>query len=693
MKRYEMNKQKEGSITYFFIRDTETWDIVLLPTKYLMHMTKAKCSPNTVRRSGCSILYYLEYIEEKEKKLTDVYEMSFTEQTKYFVEFLYWLKAGKHTSGKMNILPNNGTCNAYLKDVFRFYVFIEEEFSQFGGLKVLSYSQFTAVDSVGLKKTIRSRSFKGYLKEEEHKARTAKKDEIIEILKACTNIRDRLLILLLAETGYRIGEILGINYMNDIDYSNQVIRVYFREDNENGARAKNAEYRSAKISADTFQFLKRQIFDVLEFILENYEPSRAREQKLTGLHIFYEFCRLRKIEDINCLEQVQEEDFQIFLERKIENEQRRNRLRSIVGLACRITFLQTKEIRWDATIWYLEKFKIPKERLNPSDPVERISFREVLHPENRKLLQEYMKYEIGIGEMAISTVYEKFRIIRNFLKEISDEQQKVTTCDAERIDQYLKKRQEDANEAKTFNTQVTSIQYFFKFLEVRGYVDKVPFRAEYYWEKQILVHHDRCVEEDVYMEIIQKLSNFPEHLRMMFLHLWCIGLRISEVCTLKGDAYYRQKGDYWMKIYQVKMKNYKRVPIPEALYDLMQVYLNKNRIAKEDYIFQNRKGGAFSKSTFNEQMKKYCAACDIQNGEYLFKSHDYRHTVATNLYDHGVSRQGIRDYLGHNYEEMTMQYIDYMPKKIARRNEEYFSDEKNSLLSYVQKGEKDERKS
>lgn len=68
--------------------------------------------------------------------------------------------------------------------------------------------------------------------------------------------------------------------------------------------------------------------------------------------------------------------------------------------------------------------------------------------ENRKLLQEYMKYEIGIGEMAISTVYEKFRIIRNFLKEISDEQQKVTTCDAERIDQYLKKRQEDANEAK-----------------------------------------------------------------------------------------------------------------------------------------------------------------------------------------------------------------------------------------------------
>lgn len=34
-----------------------------------------------------------------------------------------------------------------------------------------------------------------------------------------------------------------------------MIRVCFREDNENEARAKNAEYRSAKISNDTFEFL------------------------------------------------------------------------------------------------------------------------------------------------------------------------------------------------------------------------------------------------------------------------------------------------------------------------------------------------------------------------------------------------------------------------------------------------------
>ena len=96
---------------------------------------------------------------------------------------------------------------------------------------------------------------KAYLKEEEHRGRTAKENQIITILQACTNRRDQLLLLMLAETGYRIGELLGVKYVKDIDYRNHMIRVCFREDNENEARAKNAEYRSAKISNDTFEFL------------------------------------------------------------------------------------------------------------------------------------------------------------------------------------------------------------------------------------------------------------------------------------------------------------------------------------------------------------------------------------------------------------------------------------------------------
>ena len=175
----------------------------------------------------------------------------------------------------------------------------------------------------------------------------------------------------------------------------------------------------------------------------------------------------------------------------------------------------------------------------------------------------------------------------------------------------------------------------------------------------------------------------------MFLHLWCIGLRASEVCTLKGNAYYRQGEDAWIQVYQIKMKTYKRIPIPEGLYRVMQVYLKKNQIGPDEYIFKDSRNGACNYNTFRQQMIKYCMKHGIAKGNYIFQSHDYRHTVATMFYDNEVSIQSIRDYLGHAYEEMTRQYIDYMPRKLAEANEKYFDDPEHDLASGLRKGEND----
>jgi len=49
--------------------------------------------------------------------------------------------------------------------------------------------------------------------------------------------RDRLLCLMLKEGGFRIGELLGM-HLQDLDFGARAVRVCFRPDNENGARAK-----------------------------------------------------------------------------------------------------------------------------------------------------------------------------------------------------------------------------------------------------------------------------------------------------------------------------------------------------------------------------------------------------------------------------------------------------------------------
>ena len=69
----------------------------------------------------------------------------------------------------------------------------------------------------------------------------------------------------------------------------------------------------------------------------------------------------------------------------------------------------------------------------------------------------------------------------------------------------------------------------------------------------------------------------------------------------------------------------------------------------------------------------------IGDGTYIFQAHGYRHTLATVFYDEGVPLQSVRDYLGHAYEEMTQQYIDYMPRWIDEASKAYFKETDNSL--------------
>lgn len=231
----------------------------------------------------------------------------------------------------------------------------------------------------------------------------------------------------------------------------------------------------------------------------------------------------------------------------------------------------------------------------------------------------------------------------------------------------------------TFNRYVKAVDHFYQYLLTRYQVKRIPFHKEYYLKTEIYRHHDRSVDEVISKEILKNLQYFPEDIRLMYLHLWAVGMRISEVCTIKAKEYYRQDDDYWMQIYQVKMRNYKRIPIPEVLYRLMQVYIKKKRRKPEDYVFQNKKGGAFCSSTFRERMKKLCETYQIGDGTYIFQAHGYRHTLATVFYDEGVPLQSVRDYLGHAYEEMTQQYIDYMPRWIDEASKAYFKETDNSL--------------
>lgn len=435
--------------------------------------------------------------------------------------------------------------------------------------------------------------------------------------------------------------------------------------------------------------LKQQIFTTLNAVISDFQEKRRREHRLSGLQELYNFCVEQHISDLNKLELLQEKAFEAYVEERASSASRKMQLLPILNFSRKTVFLQSEEIRWDANIWYLERLKLPKHRINPSSSFNTVSFIEITHPDNQRYAKEFMKYTLGITGQSVSTILIKYGGIRNFLVWLSDLGQDVCQSTTELLEQYIKLLQDKNITAKTFNEYLTGLFQFLQFLVVRGYMAKIPFQIEYYQKKIVPKHHDRSVSPEAYTEILSQLHLLPEHLRCMYLHLWCLGLRISEVCTLKGNAYYRQGEDAWIQVYQTKMKTYKRVPIAEGLYKIMQVYIRRHNIGPDDYLFLNTKGGPYNSGTFRGQMKKFCEEHGIEGGDYLFQSHDYRHTVATLFYDSGVSMQSVRDYLGHKHEEMTQQYVDYVPMKIAKESEKFFENQGSSgLAASLKKGGK-----
>ena len=69
----------------------------------------------------------------------------------------------------------------------------------------------------------------------------------------------------------------------------------------------------------------------------------------------------------------------------------------------------------------------------------------------------------------------------------------------------------------------------------------------------------------------------------------------------------------------MKMRTYKRVPIPDVLYKIMKRYLEKYHIGSEDYVFQNKRGGAYQYGSFKWQMKEL-----FNKRQDIFKGYDFK---------------------------------------------------------------------
>ena len=215
--------------------------------RYLAFLSAIERSPNTVRAYAHSLALWLEFLALRR---TD-WASAGVEDVSRFVSWLRAPAANVIVLDAATARRSEATVNRHLAGVFGFYDFhartgvaLAESLVAWRRVPRGSFKPFLHHVTKG--RPIPTRPVK--LKAPRRLPATLSVEEVAVILAACTRLRDRFLFALLAETGIRVGQALGLRHSDVVSRCCE-LRIVPREDNANGARAKTKTVATLPVSA------------------------------------------------------------------------------------------------------------------------------------------------------------------------------------------------------------------------------------------------------------------------------------------------------------------------------------------------------------------------------------------------------------------------------------------------------------
>ena len=235
------------------VTGVESWtvlddDLVMVQPaeRFLAHLSAIERSPNTLRAYAHSLALWFEWLGLRERAwdAAEVEDVS---------EFVRWLRAPADNVIVLDVSASRraeSTVNRHLAAVFAFYDFharagVELAASLVAWRRVPRGSYKPFLHHVTKGRPVPTRPVK--LKAPRRLPGSLTVVEVTTILTACTRLRDRFLIALLAETGMRIGQALGLRHADFVSRRREVT-IIPRNDNANGARAKTRTVTTVPVS-------------------------------------------------------------------------------------------------------------------------------------------------------------------------------------------------------------------------------------------------------------------------------------------------------------------------------------------------------------------------------------------------------------------------------------------------------------
>lgn len=226
---------------------------------FLAHLQAVGRSPTTVRTYATSLKLWWQFLTTLEVTFDAV-------TVEHVSRFVAWLRAPAENvtvleGGTARCQP--ATVNKHLAALFSFYDYqarngvpvarslVEWRRTNRGGYRPFLYHVTAGRPSA-------TRPLR--LREPRRLPRTLTSGQILAIVEACEHLRDRFLVVLLAETGLRAGQALGLRHADFVSHRRE-LHIVPRSDNANGARAKTIEAHTVPISTGLARLYTAYMFE------------------------------------------------------------------------------------------------------------------------------------------------------------------------------------------------------------------------------------------------------------------------------------------------------------------------------------------------------------------------------------------------------------------------------------------------
>lgn len=324
---------------------------------------------------------------------------------------------------------------------------------------------------------------------------------------------------------------------------------------------------------------------------------------------------------------------------------------------------------FDIDVWRVSRLVSDESRLNPSAPVRAFTFDDIELEANKVLAKRYVKYLCEQTDSTVSYINDQLSAVR-ILMRLLGETRADAMCREDAIS-VRERLREEYDKTSVFNLYMRHITAFASWLYTEGYAGCNHF----YREDKVLGESYRfkesCVDEFVVDQIFQVLPELEEKPRLFFLAIYCTGMRESEAAELKKDCLFEAEEGFFIDFTSEKMHDKKcSNPIPEILYRMIADYRDTVRDTPKGWLFPNKSGSECVGSQWLiQQVRDLCDEHSVVTSEgerYVFKPHDFRHTLAVDALDAGVPFHMVQEALHHKSRKMTTAYSEMLSKRARR---------------------------